>query len=224
MDDNRTILRGQIYYINIDKNKMPIGSEMWPGRPGIIVSNNVNNEHSNTVEIIYLTTKLRKSLAPTHVKVCPANRPSLALCEQICTVDRSRLGDFIDTVSDNDMALIEQAMALSLGIADKNLHGANIFHKWELYINKYQLEIGMQLKELADDSLAKPDSKTKTDSDKINQLESQIEMLKRERSIYKTLYETTSKKLSATEEERDAYMRLYEIVQNTSCSKSAANI
>lgn len=47
------IKRGEIYYITF----VPVvGSEQRGGRPGIVVSNNANNAHSNTIEVVYLTT------------------------------------------------------------------------------------------------------------------------------------------------------------------------
>ena len=59
MEEKNPILRGQIYHINIDANHKPVGSEMWPDRPAIIVSNDINNQYSNTVEVVYLPTKLK---------------------------------------------------------------------------------------------------------------------------------------------------------------------
>lgn len=215
MNDNKTILRGQIYHINLDpdpKNK-PIGSEMWPDRPGIIVSNDTNNKFSNTVEVVYLTTKIKRKYSPTHVKIRPAKRPSLALCEQICTIDRSRLGTLIDTVSDADMELIDQALAISIGLST-NPHTASIFHKWELYINKYNLEIGMQLKKLFDDQY-KHSSAPAESSETVKKLQAQIAALTRERDISKALHDAAQKRLEATESERDEYKRLYELVNTT---------
>lgn len=43
------IMRGEMYYIHEDYSS--VGSEMKAGRPAIIVSNDMNNEFSNTVEI-----------------------------------------------------------------------------------------------------------------------------------------------------------------------------
>lgn len=212
MNDTRTIIRGQIYYIKMDPDNKPVGSETWPERPAIIVSNEVNNKFANTVEIVYLTTKLNKSASPTHVRLRPANRPSIAMCEQIHTVDRSRLGDLIDTVNDIDMERIEQAMALSLGIADKNLHPANLFHKWELYINKHSLQLGLQLEKLFEKKPEKAE-KTTANSAEIKKLKAQLQTVTRERDMHKTLYESAQRKLTATEEERDTYARLYKLSQ-----------
>lgn len=50
------IKRGEIYYIEPSKTLQTTGSEQRPNRPGVVVSNNENNEHSSIVEIVYLTT------------------------------------------------------------------------------------------------------------------------------------------------------------------------
>lgn len=46
--------RGEIYYV--EPFYPTTGSEQRPGRPAIIVSNNLNNEHSNVVGVVYMTT------------------------------------------------------------------------------------------------------------------------------------------------------------------------
>lgn len=54
------IYRGDIYYI------MPFytvtGSEQRAGRPGVVVSNDINNRHSPNVEIVFLTSQEKKPL------------------------------------------------------------------------------------------------------------------------------------------------------------------
>ena len=51
------VYRGEIYYINETEGT---GSEQTGGRPGIIISNDIGNEHSPVVIIVYLTTQERK--------------------------------------------------------------------------------------------------------------------------------------------------------------------
>lgn len=108
------VYRGDIFYIqNTGYN---VGSEQNSGRPAIIVSNNVGNEHAPVVSVVYLTTQPKKPL-PTHVTVI-CKQESTALCEQIYTVAKERLGDFIRTASDEEMRQIDIALATSLGIAE----------------------------------------------------------------------------------------------------------
>ena len=104
--------RGDIYYIG---GGLTTGSEQRPGRPAVIVSNEKNNEFSSTVEVVYLTTQPKKDL-PTHVVIRSLNRESIAICEQITTVATERIGDYKGRVTDNEMANLEIAMLVSLGL------------------------------------------------------------------------------------------------------------
>lgn len=108
------VYRGDIFYIqNTGYN---VGSEQNSGRPAIIVSNDMGNEHAPVVSMVYLTTQQKKPL-PTHVPVI-CKQESTALCEQIYTVSKERLGDYIRTASDEEMRQIDIALATSLGIAE----------------------------------------------------------------------------------------------------------
>ncbi|MBD5130301.1 MAG: type II toxin-antitoxin system PemK/MazF family toxin [Ruminococcaceae bacterium] len=104
--------RGDIYYI---ERFQTTGSEQHPGRPAVIVSNNDNNRHSTTVEVVYLTTQPKENL-PTHARVNSCMRDSIAICEQITTVALERVGDYKGHVTDCEMAEIEAAMLASLDL------------------------------------------------------------------------------------------------------------
>lgn len=106
------IKRGDIWYV--DKSYYT-GSEQASGRPAIIVSNDKNNENSDTVEVVYLTTQPKKDL-PTHVVIRSAPKESIAICEQITTVAKERIGSFIGNVTEAEMMNIEIAMLVSLDL------------------------------------------------------------------------------------------------------------
>lgn len=110
---SNNIKRGDIWYVESSYNT--VGSEQRPGRPAIVVSNDKNNRHSNTVEMIYLTTQPKTDL-PTHVTIRSTNRTSTAICEQITTVAIERIGSYCGHVTDDEMAAIENAMLISLDI------------------------------------------------------------------------------------------------------------
>lgn len=80
----------------------------------MIVSNNLANKYSPNVEVVLLTSQTKKPL-PTHVEVL-ARVPSIALCENIQTVSKERLGDFIRTCTAAEMKGIDTALLCSLGI------------------------------------------------------------------------------------------------------------
>lgn len=106
------VKRGEIYYIERGYSE---GSEQQAGRPAIIVSNDINNDASYIVEVVYLTTQPKKDL-PTHVEIRSATRNSTALCEQITTVSTDRIGDYVGACTEKEMEAIDIAMAISLGI------------------------------------------------------------------------------------------------------------
>ena len=107
-----TIKRGDIWYI---ESGFSTGSEQRPGRPAVVVSNDTNNYHSSTVEVVYLTTQPKHDL-PTHVTIHSLGRESIAICEQITTVAVERMGNFRGCVTEAELHDIETAMLVSLGM------------------------------------------------------------------------------------------------------------
>ncbi|MFV8821830.1 type II toxin-antitoxin system PemK/MazF family toxin [Faecalibacterium sp. 9] len=112
---NGMFYRGEVYYVYPTGNE--IGSEQHAGRPAIIVSNSQNNKNSSTLEIVYLTTREKRPMQ-THVHINAAGKlqESTALCEQIFTVDKLRLNDYIGQLCDKEMQDIEFGLMVSLGL------------------------------------------------------------------------------------------------------------
>lgn len=106
------VKRGDIFYVG---GGMATGSEMRANRPAVVVSNDDGNKYAPIVEMVFLTTREKESL-PTHVRINSAERPSLALCEQIMTVCKSRLERRIGSVTAEEMQNIDNALKISLGI------------------------------------------------------------------------------------------------------------
>lgn len=106
------IKRGEIWYI---EKGFSVGSEQASGRPAVVISNDLNNTHSPTVEVVYLTTKPKHNL-PTHVTIHSLSRISTALCEQITTVAVERIGNYCGRVTADEMEGIEAAVHISLGL------------------------------------------------------------------------------------------------------------
>lgn len=115
------IFRGDIFYIT---QGVAVGSEQKAGRPGIIVSNDLANKHSPNVEVVFLTSQEKKPL-PTHVSIL-AKIPSTALCENIQTVSKERLSDFIRSCTTKEMKAIDTALLTSLGIEAPAVVGGGI--------------------------------------------------------------------------------------------------
>ena len=104
--------RGDIFWIRAGKEE---GYEQIAERPGVIVSNDKNNLHSGTVEVVMLTGKQKKPL-PTHVRIDSARYPSTALCEQITTVTKERLVKFMGTITEREQERIDEALRISIAV------------------------------------------------------------------------------------------------------------
>ena len=195
MEQDR-IYRGQIYYIH---QQEVVGSEQEGGRPAVIVSNDVSNEHSRVVEVVFLTTKEKPPL-PTHVKINSTNCSSTALCEQIDSVDKSRIGRYINQVTDAEMLRLEKAMILSLQIST-NLRGTKALEEWRkmLEASKQDEEVQVkkeegQKKEEEEITVPKTVDCSEVTQDMMRNTEIDIELnpayirVVAERDIYKDLY------------------------------------
>lgn len=110
------ILRGDIYMADLS----PVyGSEQGGVRPVLIVQNNVGNKFSPTVIVVAITSKLHKAKIPTHVELkstCGLPLNSIALCEQLRTIDKARLKDKVGSLSDFEMKIINNAITISLAL------------------------------------------------------------------------------------------------------------
>lgn len=109
-----SIRRGDIWFVRSGIEE-PQGHEQKNGRPAIVVSNDKGNEFSPTVEVVFLTSKMTKKWIPTHVNLM-GKTPSVALCEQITTVDRRRMDNYIRRCTADEMQQIEAAIQISLGM------------------------------------------------------------------------------------------------------------
>lgn len=112
--NTKEVKRGDIFYITYSKNFNDSYSYDTTGRPGVIVSDDHLNRGSEYVEVVYLTTKIKRDM-PTHADVF-CKSPSTALCETIHTVEKDRIGTYVRTVSDEEMKDIERGLRRSLGM------------------------------------------------------------------------------------------------------------
>ena len=116
---NHTYLRGDMYYADLGRG---IGSEQEGYRPVVIIQNNVGNKHSPTVIIASITSKTGvKAKLPTHYYIDAEDGlelPSIVLLEQLRTVDKRRLGNFIGHLSEKHICGINHALAVSIGLIE----------------------------------------------------------------------------------------------------------
>jgi mRNA interferase MazF len=113
---NKNIKRGDIFYADLNPI---VGSEQGDTRPVLVVQNDMGNEHSPCVIVTPLTGNLKKIHLPTHVVIPRSvglDRDSLALVEQIRTIDRTRISDYIGRINDTQQAAIDKALSICVGL------------------------------------------------------------------------------------------------------------
>ncbi len=109
--------RGEVFYADLSP---VVGSEQGGVRPVLIVQNDVGNRHSPTVIAAAITSKQDKTRLPTHIRVqaerCGLTRDSIVLLEQIRTLDKRRLRERAGCIPPEDMARVDQALGVSIGL------------------------------------------------------------------------------------------------------------
>ena len=109
------IKRGDIFYADLDP---VVGSEQGGIRPVLVVQNNIGNRHSPTLVVLPLSTA-KKNYLPTHIHICGSKslpRDSIVLAEQIRTIDRYRLREYVGSLDKETMDEINRAMKISIGV------------------------------------------------------------------------------------------------------------
>ena len=122
----RRIRRGDMFYADLTPT---VGSEQGGVRPVLIIQNNTGNRYSPTVIAAVISSKTRrKAKLPTHCTVMAQQRlwrDSLVMLEQIRTIDRIRLREYIGTLDAQAMGEIDKALAISVALSNIPPHKTN---------------------------------------------------------------------------------------------------
>lgn len=115
MESTLKFQRGDIYFVRLDSST---GSEQNGTRPAVILQNDVGNTHSPTLIVATLTSKTEKKAAqPTHCLVEPEKlEPSIVQAEQIFTIDKSRVQNFVGHLTPEEMSRVDDAVKISLAL------------------------------------------------------------------------------------------------------------
>lgn len=115
----RVVKRGQIYYIH-KKPPYEGSREINPknGRPAIIVSRDEDNYMSGTVMVVYLTSGSNiRFQRETQFKLSAGKAiRSVAKCEQIATIDKQCIGDYICDISEEELFQLNKTLTVALDI------------------------------------------------------------------------------------------------------------
>ena len=108
--------RTEIWLVSLEPVR---GSEIGKTRPALIISNDKNNEFASTVTIIPLTTSIEK-VYPYEILVLKGfsglSYDSKIKCNQIRTLDRTRLVRKIGQIPQEEINNVEDALLIHLDI------------------------------------------------------------------------------------------------------------
>ena len=105
--------RGEVWWVEFDP---AIGSEITKRRPAIIISNDSANRNLPRVMVIPLTSNTAR-LYPGEAIVKIGSQDSKAMADQMMAADKKRLTNKLADVSKTDLALVEDAIRVHLGLA-----------------------------------------------------------------------------------------------------------
>ena len=108
------IKRGQIYLADLNP---VMGSEQGGVRPVVVIQNDIGNRFSPTIIVAAITARIKKDM-PTHAKLRSTGllKDSVALLEQIRTIDKCRLIEYVGEVSKSEMNGIVDALRKSIDV------------------------------------------------------------------------------------------------------------
>ncbi len=109
--------RGDIFLVDLNP---VVGTEQAGIRPASVVQIDRANVSSHHTSIIPFTTRIRKAILPSHVKI-PAKVGGLAedsvlLCEQIRVIDKRRLLRRTGNIGEENLMKVTAAIKVVLGL------------------------------------------------------------------------------------------------------------
>lgn len=111
------IYRGDIYYYNFGKDG---GSVQSGERPVLVVQTDEYNQKAPTIIVAAITGVMKKRYLPSHIILGEnfgLTKPSMVMMEQIRTINKDELRDYVGTIEDADLLKkINIALKKTLGL------------------------------------------------------------------------------------------------------------
>ena len=109
--------RGEVFLVSFDPT---VGSEIRKTRPALIIQNDVANEFSPITIVAAITSKFGPTLRPTEALISSRDsgltQPSVALLNQLRSIDKSRLIKKLGEVDTSTLKRIDRCLMVSLDL------------------------------------------------------------------------------------------------------------
>jgi len=103
--------RGDIFWVKLDPAR---GTEIRKTRPAVIVSNDSCNKYGARFLVLPITSNT-DSLYPGEAMIEVQGSRARVLGDQMRSLDKSRLGTRIGTLSPAELSAVEEAILITLG-------------------------------------------------------------------------------------------------------------
>ncbi len=104
--------RGDIYWVDLNPTK---GSEINKSRPCVLVGATPINQARRTIVVVPLSTSA-KARPPVTISVSCLGKKVTAVCDQIRTVDKSRLKNQVGSLSVKDLNELDDGLRQVLSL------------------------------------------------------------------------------------------------------------
>ena len=114
--EKRDYHRGDVFLADLSTS---VGSEQSGKRPVLCIQNDTGNFYAPTLIVAPITSKRFKKPLPTHYLLEETDfltSPSIVLFEQIMTLDKRRVKNYLGKIGEEHMDPIGEAIRISLGL------------------------------------------------------------------------------------------------------------
>lgn len=111
------VSNGDIVIVNLGDENVRVGCEQRGSRPCVVVSNNKANLHGNIIIVCPISSKKKHNI-PTHCSI-ELSYESIVMCEQIISVDRTKIKKFVRKATSEEMKNINECLKVALNLKNE---------------------------------------------------------------------------------------------------------